>query len=106
MIRSRLIFVILILAYLGITPAGVYTCACLIPAEPTLHQMELDEISEQSSLVNTAVSTLLNYLSLTFMVAAAFVLAGQRSFRCLFALSWLEPYRFCEPPPTPPPHFA
>lgn len=106
MIRSRLIFVILFLAYLGLTPAGVYTCACLLPAQPALHQIDLGEISEQPSVVNTAVSTVLNFLSLTFMAVTAFVLAGRRTFHRHFALLWLEPYRFCEPPPTPPPHFA
>jgi hypothetical protein len=106
MIRSRLIFVILLLGYLGLTPAGVYTCACLIPAQPVLHQMDLDEISEQHSVVNTAVTTMLNFLSFTFLVSAASLLIGRRTFHRHFALLWLEPYRFCEPPPTPPPHFA
>lgn len=106
MIRSRLVFVLLFLAYLGVTPAGVYTCACLIPAGAALHQVDLDEISEQAPVVKTAVSTMLTFLSLTFMVTVAFVLAGRRTFRRLFALPWLEPYRFCQPPPTPPPHFV
>ena len=106
MIRSRLIFVALFLAYLGVTPAGVYTCACLIPVEPTLHQLDLDEISEQSSVVSTAVATLLNFFSLTFMMVTVFLLVGRRFFSRRFAFFWLEPYRFCEPPPTPPPHFA
>ncbi|MAU00308.1 MAG: hypothetical protein CL608_24470 [Anaerolineaceae bacterium] len=106
MIRSRLIFITLFLAYLGLTPAGVYTCACLIPAQSAPHQIDLDEISEQASVVNTAVTTLLNFLSLTFLVAVAFMFAGRRSFRRLFAFLWLEPYRFCQPPPTPPPHFV
>lgn len=106
MIRSRLIFISLFLAYLGVTPAGVYTCACLMPAEPVLHQMDLDEVSEQASSVHTAVATLLSFLSLTFAMAAAFVLVGRRTFQRHFALLWLEPYRFCEPPPTLPPHFA
>lgn len=106
MIRSRLIFIILFLAYLGMTPAGVYTCACLIPVEPALHQVDLDEFSEQSSVVNTAVTTMLIFFSLTFIVAAAFLFVGRHFSGRHFSHLWLEPYQFCEPPPTPPPHFA
>lgn len=104
MIRSRLIFITLFLAYLGVTPAGMYTCACLIPVQPALEHVNLDGISEQAALPNpTAVVTLLSYFSLTFIVAAALLLAGRWKCR-RYEFLWLEPYRFYQPPPTPPPH--
>lgn len=106
MIRSRLIFVVLFLAYLGMTPVGVYTCACLMPTQPVLHQVDLDEISAQSSAFDTAVATLSSFFSLSFLVAAVFFLVKHQLFSFRFLLLWLEPYRFYEPPPTPPPHFA
>ncbi len=105
MIRSRLIFITLFLAYLGVTPAGMYTCACLIPEQSALEQVNIDEISEHSSLPNTtAVVTLLSYFSLTFIVAAALILARRWKYRRHHEFLWLEPYRFYQPPPTPPPH--
>ena len=106
MIRSRLIFITLLLAYLGVTPAGMYTCACLIPVQPALEQVHLGEVSEQSSFPNTtAVATLLSFFSLTFMMAATFILARRWKYRRCYEYLWLEPKWFCEPPPTPPPHF-
>ena len=106
MIRSRLIFILLFLAYLGVTPAGVYTCACLVLAEPIVQQINLDEISEQGSVMETAVASLLAFFSLSFATAGVFFLTirQEQNRRLLFA--WLTPTLFCEPPPTPPPHFA
>ena len=107
MVRSRLLFTILFLAYLGVTPVGVYTCACFMPAQAELAQVELGDVSEQpSSLNSTAVATLLSYFSMAYLVAAALLFLARRSFDYYYAFFWLEPYRFCQPPPTPPPHFA
>ena len=105
MIRSRLLFIFLVLAYLGVTPVGAYTCACIIPQSGSL-QIDLDDIADQSSLPDTAVATLLGYLSLNFMLAAAVFLTMRRVYDRRLALLSLEPYRFCEPPPTPPPPLA
>lgn len=106
MIQSRLFFLLLILSYLGVTPASVYTCACFMPVETAWQQLNVDEIVEEGFATNTAVASLLFYFSLTFMVAAAFTFLQQRPnfFGTLF--TWLKPYVFYDPPPTPPPHFA
>ena len=106
MIRSRLIFILLFLAYLGVTPAGVYTCACLVPAQTTAGQVNLDEISEHASVTDTAVGSLLSFFSLTFLTIGVLLVLVRR--KCFYqgSLRWLEPSLFSEPPPTPPPHFA
>ena len=102
MIRSRLLFIFLFMAYLGVTPVGAYTCACLIPeSAPT--QIDLDDIPAQTSLTDTAVTTLLGYLSLTFMLVTAVFITVRREYERRSPFFCLEPTRFCEPPPTPPP---
>jgi hypothetical protein len=106
MVRSRLLFIILLLAYLGVTPVGVYTCACLMPEQPNLFQVDLDDISKQTSSPNTAVASLISFFSIAYMLAAALLLTARRSCHFQRALLWLEPNQFCEPPPTPPPHFV
>jgi hypothetical protein len=48
MIRSRFLFLLLLLAYVSLTPAGVYTCACFVPGEPVLPaQVALGSFSDQ-----------------------------------------------------------
>ncbi|MCB9009999.1 MAG: hypothetical protein H6656_21950 [Ardenticatenaceae bacterium] len=108
MIRSRLLFISLLLAYLGVTPAGVYTCACLMPADPAPEQLNLEDIANQpTNRVDTAVAAVLSYLTISFMLAAAFLFFARRAYCTGCPIFWLEPYRFCLPPPTPPPaHFA
>ncbi|WP_420643274.1 hypothetical protein [Candidatus Leptofilum sp.] len=107
MLRSRLIFVVLFLAYLGVTPAGVYTCVCLVPVQPAPQQaMTVDEMPQQFDITNAVVVTLVNYFSLAFLVTAAFLLAASRSSFYPWRLHWQQPLLFSEPPPTPPPHFA
>ncbi|MEZ4590888.1 MAG: hypothetical protein R3D55_07055 [Chloroflexota bacterium] len=106
MIRSRLLFILLFLAYLGVTPAGVYTCACLVTAESVVQQIDFGEISGQVSVTETAVSTLLTFFSLTFATVLAFLLHKRQERRCCFWVEWHLPVLFFEPPPTPPPHFA
>jgi hypothetical protein len=106
MIRSRLLFVLLFLAYLGVTPAGVYTCACLLPAQTPLQAVEIDEISVQTAAKETAVANIINYFSLTFLGAAIFMLVNRRKFDHRRPLLLLNPSLFFDPPPTPPPHFA
>ncbi|WP_420627658.1 hypothetical protein [Candidatus Leptofilum sp.] len=106
MVRSRLIFVFLILAYLGVTPAGVYTCACLVPAQPVMQQVVVDGLPEQSSVSDTAVATLITFFSLAFLVTVAFLLAAHRCGFRRWQSQWHLPLLFSEPPPTPPPHVA
>ncbi|MEZ4595070.1 MAG: hypothetical protein R3D55_28600 [Chloroflexota bacterium] len=106
MIRSRFLFILLFLAYLGVTPAGVYTCACLVTAEPIGQQIDFGEISEQVSVTETAVATLLSFFSLSFAMVLAFMLHKRQELRCCFLFEWHPPVLFSEPPPTPPPHLA
>lgn len=106
MIRSRLIFVLLFLAYLGVTPAGVYTCVCLVPAQPVLQQVSLDEHAGSGLAENTAVSALLSFFSLSFAMMLAFLLDKRPELGCCFLFEWRTPSLFSEPPPTPPPHIA
>lgn len=57
MIRSRLLFLALLLAYLGMTLIGLYTCACLIPPQAA-QQANFDDYVEDVPLTNTAAATL------------------------------------------------
>lgn len=107
MIRSRFLFLLLLLIHVGLTPAGIYTCACLVPGESGMAApTELGQLADQVPAGDTAVTTLLSFLALSFLMAGP-----------LFMVTWfrhtranLRPYRppseFILPPPTPPPHFA
>ncbi|MCA9897368.1 MAG: hypothetical protein H6654_05260 [Ardenticatenaceae bacterium] len=106
MIRSRLIFVLLFLAYLGVTPAGVYTCACLVAAESVGQQGSLDEMSVQVVAADTAVATLLIFFSLNFVIAGVALLKKRQQPNRRLTVFWLPLTLFCEPPPTPPPYFS
>jgi hypothetical protein len=106
MIRSRFLLILLLLAYLGMTPAGMATCACIIPGQPVVQQGVLGSVSEPSVALETAVSALLSYFSLSIMIGALFLLAVSRKYDHVGQFGWNRPYLFSEPPPTPPPHFA
>lgn len=107
MIRSRFLFLLLLLVHVGLTPAGVYTCACLMPGEPVLPApAAFDHLSEQSSAAHTAVCTILAFFSLSFLMAGGLHLVtwfglGRASLR-----PYRAPSEFILSPPTPPPHFA
>ena len=107
MIRSRFLFLLLLAAHVSLTPAGVYTCACLVTGEPALPAPAvLDHFPDQIPGGHTAVCTLLAFLSLSFLMAGYIPLLA----RFGLGLASLRPYRqpkeFIDPPPTPPPHFA
>jgi hypothetical protein len=106
MVRSRFLF-LLLLAYVSLTPVGVYTCACFVPGEPALPAPEtLAQFSEQAPGGHTAVCTLLAYFSLTFLATAVVNLVTPWQ-KCRFCLRpCQEPAEFVLSPPTPPPHFA
>lgn len=107
MIRSRLLFLLLLLAYLGVTPAGVYTCACILSSESaSAAQPGWGDFSEQTPLNDTAVASFLTYFSLTFLMAAVLSLGLRFKFHFICLPAWQQPDEFTEPPPTPPPHFA
>lgn len=106
MMQSRFVFVFLLLAYLSVTPAGVYTCACLVSAEPNAHEAMMHEHSEQGSMADTAVASLLSFFSLTFLTTGTLCFLARRKTVYRATLLWLEPSLFSEPPPTPPPHFS
>ena len=107
MIRSRLLFLGLLLAYLCLSPVGVYTCVCFVPDEAveSLHA-DWEGISEQTFLpnVDTAVSNLLAYFSLSFLTIS--ILRQMAQFHSIgTCLSIVKlPVEFIDPPPTPPPH--
>ncbi|MBK8901035.1 MAG: hypothetical protein IPM53_07625 [Anaerolineaceae bacterium] len=107
MIRSRFLFLLLLLAYVGLTPAGIYTCACFVPGEPVLQEQDaLDHPTGQVSSGHTAVSTLLTYLSLSFLTAAGLSLVTWYSCCRARVRPFHQPAEFVDPPLTPPPHFA
>lgn len=106
MARSRFILIILILAYLGVTLAGVYTCACLVPADPVVQQVGGDDFSEKSTVKVTAVSTLIEFFPLAFAGMMAFLFADCRKYAHRWQFQWHNPPLFSQPPPTPPPHFV
>lgn len=106
MIRSRFLLILLLLTYLGMTPAGMATCACIIPGQPVMQQDGLGSVSEPSVVLETAVASLLSYFSLSIMIGALFLLTVSREYGHVGQFGWHRPYLFSEPPPTPPPHFA
>lgn len=107
MIRSRFLFLLLLLAYVSLTPAGVYTCACFVPGEPVLlAQVALDHLSDQNSDGHTAVCTMLAFLSLSFLLAGRIQLTAWFGFVWASLRPCCQPKEFSAPPPTPPPHFA
>lgn len=107
MIRSRLFLLLLLLIYLGVTPAGVFTCICFAPNQAFVPlQVGLDDLSEPTTVTHTAVSAILNYFSVSFLLAVAFSLRSRFRFSHTYLLQWLEPFEFKLPPPTPPPFVA
>lgn len=108
MIRSHLLFLGLLFAYICFSPAGIYTCACLVPDEAvqSLHA-EWEGFSEQTFLpnVDTAVSNLLAYFSLSFLTIS--ILRQIVRFKYIDTCQPIVklPIEFIDPPPTPPPHF-
>ncbi|MCA9918930.1 MAG: hypothetical protein KC445_13305 [Anaerolineales bacterium] len=105
MIRSRLLLIILFVAYLGVTPAGVYTCACLYTTHSDVQQVDVGEFSGRASVADTAVTSLLSYISLSFLTAVVFVLSVRYGCCKMDPPPWRKPNLFSEPPPTPSPHF-
>ena len=105
MIRSRLLFLILLLAYLGMTPAGVYTCACLIPSQAALEQASFDAYVEDVPLTNTATDIMLGFMALSFILFGGLYLAANFNISQRLLYVCQEPHEFKHPPPTPPPHF-
>ena len=107
MIRSRFLFLLLLLAYVSLTPAGVYTCACFVPGEPVLPaQVALDHLSDQNLDGHTAVCTMVAFLSLSFLLAGHISLVARFGLARASLRPYRQPKEFSAPPPTPPPHFA
>ena len=90
MLRSRFLFLLLLLAHIGLTPAGVYTCACLVTGEPALPvQATFEHLPEQIPAGHTAVCTILAFFSLSFIVAGGLSVVTWFG----FSRTYLRPFR-------------
>ncbi len=108
MIRSRLLYLFLLLVHLGITPAGMYTCACFIPNQPILDQDNLNDIPQQSQSMkpDVVVDAIASFLALSFSFFVTLAVAKRSTICLAFNVFWFRPYEFKIPPPTPPPYVA
>lgn len=107
MIRSRFLFLLLLVAHVSLTPAGVYTCACFVTGESGVPaQAALDHLPDQIPGGHTAVCTLLAFLSLSFLMAGRIPLNAWFGWGRASLRPYRQPKEFIDPPPTPPPHFA
>jgi hypothetical protein len=102
--KSRLLFLLLLFTYVGVTPAGVFTCVCFVPNQSLVPlQVGWHDSPGPNPMPHTAVAQVLNYFSLSFLMALAFSMMKRYRYCHTYFPQWLEPFEFKPPPPTPPP---
>ena len=108
MIRSRLLFLFLLLANLGVSPMGVYACACLVPSQPAdiFAEAEWDHHLEESLLPDTAVTAIIGFLTSSILITAILSVFIRFTISVAFLSTRFRLTEFKCLPLTPPPKVA